>query len=137
MDDVIQLLYLINQHKILLWVEEGNKLKYKLLQEVADKNEWFALIKLHKNEIIETLKASQVVSDAHLPIIYKSTEQQTVLSYAQERLYFIEQYEQGSNAYNIPIVLEINAGTEINRLQKAINEVVQRHEVLRTLIKQS
>ena len=89
MEDVIQLLYRVNQHKIVLWVEDGDKLKYKLLQEVADKNKWFALIKQYKNEIIETLKASHVDSDAcRLPIIYKSAQEQTALSYARTPVFY-------------------------------------------------
>ncbi|MBY7735371.1 phosphopantetheine-binding protein, partial [Francisella philomiragia] len=35
------------------------------------------------------------------------------LSFAQERLWFIEQYEQGTNAYHIPLLLSLNKSTEV------------------------
>ncbi|WP_420574204.1 amino acid adenylation domain-containing protein [Kordia sp.] len=58
------------------------------------------------------------------------------LSFAQERLWFIEQYEQGTNAYHIPLLVELAKNTAINRLKEAIQQVVQRHEVLRTIFQQ-
>lgn len=60
-----------------------------------------------------------------------------VLSFAQERLWFIEQYERGSNAYNIPMVFRIKDQVNIKSLQLALQTVVSRHEVLRSLIKEN
>ncbi|MCL5261004.1 MAG: amino acid adenylation domain-containing protein, partial [Gammaproteobacteria bacterium] len=57
------------------------------------------------------------------------------LSFAQERLWFIDQYEQGTNAYNIPISLKLNSSTKIDALLRALNAVVQRQEILRTIFK--
>ncbi|TXI92124.1 MAG: amino acid adenylation domain-containing protein, partial [Neisseriales bacterium] len=58
-----------------------------------------------------------------------------VLSFAQERLWFIENYEGGSNAYNTPLVYEISNQTQLEFLETAIYNVVQRHEVLRSILK--
>jgi amino acid adenylation domain-containing protein len=58
-----------------------------------------------------------------------------LLSFAQERLWFIEKYEGGSHAYNIPMVFKIKPGTDVGRLLSAIKQVVRRHEVLRTVIR--
>jgi amino acid adenylation domain-containing protein/non-ribosomal peptide synthase protein (TIGR01720 family) len=58
------------------------------------------------------------------------------LSFAQERLWFIEQYEQGTNAYHIPLLVELQENTDRDRLKYAIDQVVRRHEVLRTVFKE-
>ena len=57
------------------------------------------------------------------------------LSPAQERLWFIEQYEQGTNAYHIPVVLSLNSSTNIEGMKYALQKIVNRHEVLRSTIK--
>ena len=58
------------------------------------------------------------------------------LSFAQERLWFIEKYEEGSNAYNIPMVFKLSAAIELDILDKSIKSIVSRHEILRTLIRE-
>ncbi|MCX7121890.1 MAG: amino acid adenylation domain-containing protein [Gammaproteobacteria bacterium] len=55
------------------------------------------------------------------------------LSFAQERLWFIEQYEGGTDAYHIPLVLELKSSINISALEHALQAVITRHEVLRTL----
>ena len=57
------------------------------------------------------------------------------LSFAQERLWFIESFEGGSNAYNIPLVYKLSQDTNIEALKSAIESVVSRHSVLHSKIK--
>ncbi len=57
------------------------------------------------------------------------------LSFSQERLWFIDQYENGSAAYNTPMVLSLKPQTNPLFVMKAIEHTVSRHEILRTLIK--
>ena len=63
-------------------------------------------------------------------------EKEQLLSFAQERLWFIEKYERGTNAYNVPIIIKINKKANIELLKQSIEAVVERHEILRTLIKE-
>ena len=58
------------------------------------------------------------------------------LSPAQERLWFIEQYEQGTNAYHMPQVLEFEPTTDFDGIKYALRQIVARHEVLRSTIEQ-
>ena len=53
------------------------------------------------------------------------------LSYAQQRLWFIDQMEPGSALYNIPLAGKVSGVLDKNALQKSFNEIVRRHEVLR------
>ncbi|HLX54628.1 MAG TPA: condensation domain-containing protein, partial [Aquella sp.] len=57
------------------------------------------------------------------------------LSFAQERLWFIDRYESGSNAYNVPLVVEINGKVDLAILKQAVNSIIKRHEILHSLIK--
>ncbi|MEO7533278.1 MAG: amino acid adenylation domain-containing protein, partial [Ferruginibacter sp.] len=57
------------------------------------------------------------------------------LSFSQERLWFIDQLE-GSLQYHIPAVLRLKGKLEPSALVYALQNIVQRHEVLRTVIKE-
>ena len=54
------------------------------------------------------------------------------LSFAQERLWFLEQMDPGSPLYNIPMALRLAGPLDTDALERALAEVVRRHEVLRT-----
>ncbi len=54
------------------------------------------------------------------------------LSSAQQRLWFIDQLEPGSPAYNIPLAVRLRGSLDVAALQKAFTELVRRQEVLRT-----
>jgi amino acid adenylation domain-containing protein len=54
------------------------------------------------------------------------------LSFAQQRLWFLDQLEPGNPVYNFPIVLELNGELDTRAMQSAIDALVERHESLRT-----
>ena len=54
------------------------------------------------------------------------------LSFSQQRLWFIDQLEPGNPVYNIPTALHLEGLLNTAILEKSINEVVRRHEILRT-----
>lgn len=64
-----------------------------------------------------------------------SSEEKQVLSFAQERLWFIEQFERGTSAYNVPLILNLLSDVSVENLEKALYKIVDRHEILRTIIK--
>src|SRR5579862_4540057 len=53
-------------------------------------------------------------------------------SFAQERLWFLDQFEPGSAAYNIPRVFRIRGPLHVDVLRRAFQSTVQRHAALRT-----
>jgi amino acid adenylation domain-containing protein/thioester reductase-like protein len=55
------------------------------------------------------------------------------LSFAQERLWFLHQFEPESTAYNIPMTLSIQGMLNLAALEHSLNTVIQRHEILRTV----
>ena len=54
------------------------------------------------------------------------------LSYAQQRLWFLDQLEPGSSFYNIFDTISFSAPLDAPALERSLNEMVRRHEVLRT-----
>ena len=54
------------------------------------------------------------------------------LSFAQQRLWFLNEFAGGSSAYNISLALHVQGRLDAAVLARALNEIVRRHEVLRT-----
>ncbi|MFZ6028858.1 MAG: condensation domain-containing protein, partial [Chloroflexota bacterium] len=54
------------------------------------------------------------------------------LSFAQERLWFLEQLDPGKTTYSIPFALRICGLLDVAALRQCLQEVVRRHEILRT-----
>ncbi len=62
-----------------------------------------------------------VARDEHLP-----------LSFAQQRLWFLDQLEPGSPLYNIPGALRLEGRLNVSALRQSFDEIMRRHESLRT-----
>lgn len=57
------------------------------------------------------------------------------LSFAQQRLWFLEQLEGGSSTYNIPAALQLTGYLNSIALEQSLGAIAQRHETLRTTFK--
>lgn len=54
------------------------------------------------------------------------------LSFPQERLWFLDQLDPGTAAYNVPTSIPLQGALDLGALEEAIQEIVRRHETLRT-----
>jgi amino acid adenylation domain-containing protein len=65
-------------------------------------------------------------------MVRASRERELPLSFAQQRLWFIDQLEPGSTVYNIPFGVRLSGELNREALLWSMGEIVRRHEVLRT-----
>ncbi|MFI6650449.1 amino acid adenylation domain-containing protein [Streptomyces sp. NPDC050529] len=71
---------------------------------------------------------------AHPPVVPVAQRPDPLpLSYAQQRLWFLNRLEGPSSAYNIPLVLELDGALDTDALRAALRDVMERHEALRTV----
>ncbi|HEX3531179.1 MAG TPA: amino acid adenylation domain-containing protein [Thermoanaerobaculia bacterium] len=66
------------------------------------------------------------------PLVPVARGGEPVLSFAQERLWFLDQLAPGTSAYNIPGSLRFSGEIEPVALERALDEIRSRHEILRT-----
>lgn len=99
-------------------VELFNILKYKTIRKLA---EYLA-------------NNSKGNSRPKISKIEVAEPQEQLLSFAQERFWFLQTFGAG-NVYNIPVVWEIKDSASESVLLSAIRKIISRHEILRSLIK--
>ncbi len=66
------------------------------------------------------------------PILAVSRHQRIPLSYAQQRLWFIQQLDPLASAYNMPAAIRFSGPVNLTLLAQTLSEIARRHEVLRT-----
>ncbi len=66
------------------------------------------------------------------PIQTAERDQDLPVSFAQQRLWFLDQLAPGSAHYNIPTVLRLKGELNLEALERSVREIVRRHESLRT-----
>src|SRR6185503_14660948 len=62
----------------------------------------------------------------------RKQQQDVPVSFGQQRLWFLQQAEPNSVAYNIPAGLHLEGDINVAALEASLDEIVKRHEVLRT-----
>lgn len=137
--NILNFLYKLYREGFVIWTE-NETIKYRQYKEIANLDEVVAQIRNYKNELVEILTLNHINKpfDPDSTFILKINGIRTGLSYSQERLRFIEKYTGGSNVYNIPLTYELNIATSWQRgaLINSLRQIIARHEILRSLIKE-
>jgi non-ribosomal peptide synthetase component F len=66
------------------------------------------------------------------PLVRVPRDRDLPLSFAQQRLWFVNQLAPESPFYNFPAAVRLKGALDVTALEKTINEIVSRHETLRT-----
>ena len=66
------------------------------------------------------------------PLVPVDRNGEAPLSFAQQRLWFLDQLEPGKATYNCPTAMRVTGRLNLPALHQSLNEIVRRHEVLRT-----
>lgn len=123
MKTIDQFLSHIESLDVKFWVE-GEQLHYSA-PKGAITSTLLTQIRERKAEILKVVRQDNLIQ----PV--KRT-QPLPLSFAQQRLWLVEQLEPDSFTYNEPIALHLLGGLNVELLEQSINEIVRRHEILRT-----
>ncbi|HEX7180735.1 MAG TPA: amino acid adenylation domain-containing protein [Thermoanaerobaculia bacterium] len=85
-------------------------------------------------ELAEAAEAARAAGSAAQapPILPVPRDRELPLSFAQQRLWFLQQLEPGSTAYNTPFALRLRGPADAAALEWTFEQVIQRHETLRT-----
>jgi amino acid adenylation domain-containing protein len=126
----VELLSNLRGLNVKLWID-GERLRYsappgklspELLKQLAG----------HKAAIINFLRDANDAS-APPPIEPVSRAQALPLSYAQMRLWILNRLSTNNSAYHLPVALHLEGSLDVEAVRRSINEIVMRHEVLRTI----
>ncbi|HEX8903784.1 MAG TPA: condensation domain-containing protein, partial [Longimicrobiaceae bacterium] len=66
------------------------------------------------------------------PIVRRAEGADPPLSFSQERLWFLDRLQPGSTAYNLVAGLRLSGPLDVAVMERAVGEIVRRHEALRT-----
>ncbi|HEY9297483.1 MAG TPA: condensation domain-containing protein, partial [Phormidium sp.] len=87
----------------------------------------------HKSEIISFLKSTSCTNSyTYAPIIPIGKNGNIPLSFAQQRLWFLDQLVPNNPFYNVPAALRLTGSLNLVALEQTFKEIVRRHEALRT-----
>ncbi|GGH50431.1 hypothetical protein GCM10008014_15540 [Paenibacillus silvae] len=93
---------------------------------------------LFENPSIASLSTEIAEIDVDDPILQlpesllRSDQETLQLSFAQQRLWFLNELESNSAFYNVPIAFYLRGKLNIPALEKAFHDIISRHEILRT-----
>ena len=127
---VFELLSSLHDLGVRVWVE-GEGLRYSA-PKGALTPDLLARMRQHKADIIEFLRKAELSSGATLPPIKRAPRTGNLpLSFAQQRLWFLNQLKSESAAYSIPLAGHLTGPLNVAALAESLTEIVRRHEALR------
>lgn len=90
-------------------------------------------LQARKAEIVSFLRQANITTNANSTGIVPISRDGTLpLSFAQQRLWFLDQLIPNNPFYNIPAAVRLSGSLNLAALEQTFNEIVRRHEALRT-----
>ncbi|WP_339329465.1 amino acid adenylation domain-containing protein [Rhodococcus opacus] len=88
-------------------------------------------------QALSTWLESQATAGARTPLVPRTRPEHIPLSYAQQRIWFLNRFDPQPPIYNIPFAVRLSGTMDTAALLAAIADVVDRHETLRTIYPES
>ncbi|MDI9977665.1 non-ribosomal peptide synthetase [Rhodococcus sp. IEGM 1307] len=88
-------------------------------------------------QALSTWLESRAAAGARTPLVPRTRPEHIPLSYAQQRIWFLNRFDPHSPVYNIPFAVRLSGTMDTAALLAAIADVVDRHETLRTIYPES
>jgi amino acid adenylation domain-containing protein len=123
------LLSALRARDVRIWVE-GDRLRLSAPKDALTA-ELQADLARHKKEIVAYLRTAPSSPDVP-PLTRVRRDGDLALSFAQERMWFLQRMDPESVAYNLQANVPLPASLDLSALERALAELVRRHEVLRT-----
>ncbi|MGW4327441.1 amino acid adenylation domain-containing protein [Nocardia sp. NPDC004573] len=71
------------------------------------------------------------------PLVAGPRPDRIPLSFAQQRMWFLNQFDTSASVYNIPAAIRLSGELDVTALRQAVADLVARHEILRTIYPQT
>ncbi|MDE5090068.1 MAG: SDR family NAD(P)-dependent oxidoreductase, partial [Trichodesmium sp. St16_bin2-tuft] len=122
----------LRRKNVVLWTE-GDRLRYRSPKGVLTPT-LLAQMKGNKAGIIDFLSQASTSIPTNMSLIQllDRTKSLLPLSFQQERLWFLDQYEEDSHNYDESLLLNFNGVLDFHALDRALRTLLERHEALRT-----
>ncbi|MEH1936773.1 MAG: amino acid adenylation domain-containing protein [Nostoc sp.] len=127
---IIEFVSYLNSLGIKIWLE-GDQLNYRAPKGVMNPDLKNKLLG-RKSEILAFLEEAKNATDSSEPILSIERSGELPLSFAQQRMWFLYQLESQSPFYNEGLQLRVEGVLNVEALGQSINEIIRRHEILRT-----
>jgi hypothetical protein len=129
-----EFLFKLRDMGVELWVDD-DKLRFNAPNDVIISSLREELTR-RKTEIMRFLAESASSIDSEtIPLQPVSGDGVLPVSFSQERLWFLSQMEPDSTAYVIQLGLRMQGKLNVEAFERSMNEIIRRHEVLRTTFK--
>lgn len=119
-----------------LWVDD-NRLRCRAPKGVMTPELKDCLLKQEVNVLTfiqQRESRGRSATDVIQPIARDLRNRDLPLSFAQQRLWFLDKMALTGNAFNVPLTLQMRGQLNLTALQAGLNQLIVRHESLRTLL---
>jgi amino acid adenylation domain-containing protein len=122
----------LRQREIILWVD-NDRLLYRAAKD-AMTPDLLAKLKERKAEILEFMHQAKLHAHPNNQSQIVPIERlgRLPISFNQQRLWLLEQFDPGKSVYNLPLAYQFKGTLDIDVLHHCLKEIVRRHEVFRS-----
>jgi amino acid adenylation domain-containing protein len=126
----IELLNELRSRRVAIWLD-GEELRYRAAPGALT-DSLLSEMRVHKPDLVAFLRATEAGTARNELIPPVPRGRPFPLSFAQERLLFLEELAPGTAAYNIAAAVPLSFRVDVGALQQSLGFLVARHESLRT-----